>query len=81
MYQTQFKDEFNKKGGKQKMEYDITYGCGHEGVVNLVGKTKDREYKLEWYKNFGDCPECYEEKQKQKRQEEELKKTRTKRKS
>lgn len=43
------------------MKYDITYSCGHEGRVELFGKTEDRERKIAWYKSNGICPECYKE--------------------
>lgn len=41
------------------MKYDITYSCGHDGVVTLFGKNKEREKKLEWYADCAVCPECY----------------------
>lgn len=40
------------------MKYDVTYSCGHEGVVNLFGKRKDREYRLEYIQK-GLCPDCW----------------------
>ncbi len=41
------------------MKYDVTYSCGHEGVVQLYGKGSERERKIEWYESCGLCPECY----------------------
>mgnify|MGYP000978059085 CR=1 FL=1 len=41
------------------MKYDITYSCGHEGVVELFGKSSARESKLAWYQNTAVCPKCY----------------------
>lgn len=39
--------------------YYGTFSCGHEGRVNIIGPTKDREWKKE--KAFEKlCPECYE---------------------
>lgn len=39
--------------------YEGTYSCGHSGRVNIIGPTKDRQYKAD--RNFdGMCPECYE---------------------
>lgn len=38
-------------------KYDITYRCGHTGVVNLVGPTKERQYKIDWYQSE-ECPDC-----------------------
>lgn len=41
--------------------YHGTYSCGHEGRINLIGPTKDREWKKE--REFsGLCPECYKKK-------------------
>lgn len=39
------------------MKYHGTYSCGHEGTVDIGGKTKDREWKRS--RTFsGLCPEC-----------------------
>lgn len=39
--------------------YYGTYSCGHEGRVNIIGPTKDRQWKAD--RHFGHmCPECYE---------------------
>lgn len=38
--------------------YDVTYKCGHTGRVQLVGKTADRERKLEWMAKQ-ECPQCW----------------------
>lgn len=40
-------------------KYDVTFSCGHEATVTLFGKIKDREKRIEWYKDHGVCPECY----------------------
>lgn len=40
-------------------KYDITYSCGHDGVVNVIGPCKDREWKLE-RESEKMCPECFE---------------------
>lgn len=42
--------------------YYGTYCCGHEGRVNIIGPTKDREWKKERVFS-GLCPECYKKKQ------------------
>ncbi len=39
-------------------KYNVTYKCNHEGIVDLYGKSIDRERKLEWLKSTL-CPECY----------------------
>lgn len=40
------------------MKYDGIYSCGHEGTVNIVGPTKDRQWKID--REFsGLCPDCY----------------------
>ena len=39
------------------MKYDGIYSCGHEGVIDIIGPTKDREWKKEH--EFSQlCPEC-----------------------
>lgn len=38
--------------------YEVIFSCGHSGVVSLIGKAKDREWRLERYKNFGICEDC-----------------------
>ena len=43
-------------------KYTILMSCGHEDVVELLGKTADRERKIEYYKNNGLCKECYKKK-------------------
>ena len=45
-------------------KYNITYSCGHEGTVQLFGKSEERERKFKYYEDFGLCTECYK-KQKQ----------------
>lgn len=38
--------------------YYGVYSCGHEGRVNIIGPTKDREWRKERaFENL--CPECY----------------------
>lgn len=39
-------------------KYDITFSCGHNGTVELFGKDKDRQWRLERYRDFGICDEC-----------------------
>ena len=39
------------------MKYDITYSCGHNGRIDLGGRTKDREYYLRREAEKL-CPEC-----------------------
>src|SRR5690554_3848949 len=48
----------NTKGAFKMAKYDIIYACGHEGVVNIIGPHKDREWKLEREKEKI-CPECW----------------------
>lgn len=38
--------------------YEGKYSCGHEGRVNIIGPTKDRQRKADWHFS-GLCPECY----------------------
>lgn len=46
-------------------KYNVTYKCNHEGIVELFGKSADRERKLEWLETTL-CPECYAREQAQK---------------
>lgn len=39
------------------MKYDVIFECGHEGIVDIVGKGAYREWKVEQYKKQL-CPEC-----------------------
>lgn len=39
------------------MKYQVTFSCGHEGRVDLFGKNREREYKLEQFAR-DICPEC-----------------------
>lgn len=39
-------------------KYDVTYSCGHKGVVSLFGKGSDRERQLVRYGQRV-CPDCY----------------------
>lgn len=38
-------------------KYTVTYTCGHEGVVNLFGKSEERQKTLAYLQTI-DCPEC-----------------------
>ena len=38
-------------------KYNITYSCGHEGTVQLFGKSEERERKIKYYEEFGLCTE------------------------
>ena len=43
------------------MKYDVKFSCGHEEVVELFGKTADREKKIDYFQKFGICSCCYKE--------------------
>lgn len=43
------------------MKYTITFSCGHTETIELLGKVKDRERKIEYFKECGLCPHCYQE--------------------
>lgn len=45
------------------MKYQITYSCGHEDTLEAFGPKIDREKKLEWAKEYGLCPDCFEKEQ------------------
>ena len=38
--------------------YTVNYKCGHEGRINLVGKTDARYRKLDWMSSHVACEEC-----------------------
>lgn len=42
-------------------KYNVKFSCGHEDVVELFGKTTERERKIEYFKNYGVCSCCYKE--------------------
>ena len=47
--------------------YYGTFSCGHDGRVDIIGPTKDREWKAK--KKFdGYCPECYEKYRKEEKE-------------
>jgi len=41
-------------------KYTVTRACGHDEVVNLIGKHKDREWRLENVEPQKLCYECYQ---------------------
>ena len=40
------------------MKYEITMGCGHKETVVLYGPHRERENKIWWYENRGECQAC-----------------------
>lgn len=50
-------------------KYDVTYTCGHTGVIGLVGPGKQREWRLEREAEKL-CPECWEAEKQRQREEE-----------
>jgi hypothetical protein len=41
-------------------KYTIEYSCGHTDVIQLYGKTSERESYLEWARENKLCPDCYQ---------------------
>jgi len=39
-------------------KYSVTYSCGHEGIVNIIGPHKDREWKRQREESKM-CPDCW----------------------
>lgn len=37
---------------------DVTFRCGHTGMVNLTGQYEERQRKRLRYSNFVICPDC-----------------------
>lgn len=52
------------------MKYDVTYGCGHKGQEDLIGKESERIRLLNWVEANKLCPECYKKQQLKKFEEE-----------
>ncbi len=47
----------DKLGTNTMAKYNVTYKCGHEEEMQLVGKHADRDRKIAYYKTI-DCPKC-----------------------
>jgi len=43
-------------------KYTINHSCGHQEVVDLGGKVKDRESRAEWLERQ-DCKDCWKAKE------------------
>lgn len=43
------------------MKMEITYTCGHKGVINVTGDAKNRE-RQQWAAEHSDCPDCINKK-------------------
>lgn len=41
------------------MKVNITYSCGHQGTINVFGKSEERERKIKYFEEYGLCPDCY----------------------
>jgi len=41
------------------MKYTVLMSCGHEETIDLVGKNSERERKIEYFKAYSLCKECY----------------------
>ena len=40
-------------------KYNVVFSCGHEAEVELFGPETERRKKIEYFKDRGICPECY----------------------
>ena len=56
------------------MKITITYACGHEGTVQLYGKSIDRDRKKAWLEQNALCPDC-QKKQREKETQKALEDT------
>lgn len=56
------------------MKTNITYACGHEGTVQLYGKSADRDRKKAWLEQHALCPDC-QKKQREKETKKALEAT------
>ena len=39
-------------------KYWVKFSCGHEEQIELFGSNKERERKIAYYEQYGDCSEC-----------------------
>ena len=62
-------DDYEKE---EKMQYSITFSCGHAGTVELFGKGSERQNKIQWYEESGKCPACYREEMRAREKEKGL---------
>ena len=51
-------------------KYNVTRACGHDEVVNLVGRHRDREWRLENVEPSKLCYDCYQQKLAEERERE-----------
>lgn len=51
-------------------KYDVTRSCGHVETIGLVGKHKNREWRLEHVEPYKLCHECYQAELARQREEE-----------
>lgn len=51
-------------------KYKVTRACGHDETVNLMGKLKDREWRLDNVESAKLCYECYQTEKKRRYEEE-----------
>ena len=49
-------------------QYVAVYRCGHSQIVNLYGKSAERDKKLDYLRTV-DCPVCERKKQQQEQNE------------
>ena len=43
------------------MKYDVDFSCGHNEVVQLFGKVRERERRIAYWECYGLCSKCYRE--------------------
>lgn len=47
-------------------KYYIEYSCGHSGEVTFFGKIEDREKRIKYLEEYGECPSCKKESERKK---------------
>lgn len=55
------------------MKYEIRFGCGHKGVVDLIGRETERKRKLWGYEHYGKCDACLAKEKELKAEQEKAK--------
>lgn len=41
------------------MKYEVTFSCGHTAEVQIYGSAAEREKKIAYFEQYGECPSCY----------------------
>ncbi|MCI0696760.1 hypothetical protein L0337_32740 [candidate division KSB1 bacterium] len=51
-------------------KYQINFSCGHDEQRELFGATKERQRKIEYFEQYGDCSACFKKRKESEREAE-----------